>query len=245
MRTAALRQRILLFSWNKIHLKSLYGELPIYRGVTRPLAKGGQGNEDFSLACERSERGSRGRSPRKLTGFSFIFTPRSWLVVHIIWNLITTPFLPPSFSLLSSPFPPSFLFFFSLFFFPLPFFSFSFLLFLFSFLLSLPFSSLLFLFSSLFFSLFFFPSFFSFSSLFPPSFLSFLFSLFLFLFPLFFLSLSFFLFSLFLFSFLFSFLPFPCPLFFLPRLQNFSREFSKGGRVAHLAHPWLRHCFQT
>ena len=87
------------------------------RGVTRPLAKGGQGNEDFSLACERSERGSRGlhprrgsreqsplagsrgqsprrgsrgRSPRKLTGFSFIFTPRSWLVVHIIWNLITT-----------------------------------------------------------------------------------------------------------------------------------------------------------
>ena len=33
------------------------------RGVTRPLAKGGQGNEDFSLACERSERGSRGRSP--------------------------------------------------------------------------------------------------------------------------------------------------------------------------------------
>ena len=29
-------------------------------------------------------RGSRGRSPRKLTGFSFIFTPRSWLVVHII-----------------------------------------------------------------------------------------------------------------------------------------------------------------
>ena len=33
------------------------------RGVTRPLAKGGQGNEDFSLACEGSERGSRGRSP--------------------------------------------------------------------------------------------------------------------------------------------------------------------------------------
>ena len=33
------------------------------RGVTRPLTKGGQGNEDFSLACERSERGSRGQSP--------------------------------------------------------------------------------------------------------------------------------------------------------------------------------------
>ena len=35
----------------------------IIRGVTRPLAKGGQGNEDFSLACERSERGSRGQIP--------------------------------------------------------------------------------------------------------------------------------------------------------------------------------------
>ena len=44
-------------------------------------------------------RGSRGRSPRKLKGFSFIFTSRSWLVVHII----------PSFFSFSSLFPPSFL----------------------------------------------------------------------------------------------------------------------------------------
>ena len=123
---------------------------------------------------------------------------------------------------------PLFLFFFSPFSFFLP-----------------PFSSLLFPPFSFFFSLPSFP--FSSSLLFSLSLLFFLppFFPFFFLFPLFlsfFFPFPFFLFSLFLFSFLFSFLPFPCPLFFLPRLQNFSREFSKGGRVAHLAHPWLRHC---